>query len=131
LKVLSDFSFASQIISGVDRIIFATGYRYTYPFLPQYHNASLGLNDTTPAEGIQPIVTDGTHLRSLYLDAFYIPDPTLTFINGDNSFTRFLCSICAHSVSSKFWNAILYPCRIRLIGDRQSLVADGGLPTNP
>ncbi|KAJ3523661.1 hypothetical protein NMY22_g11343 [Coprinellus aureogranulatus] len=49
------------------------------PFLPQYINQSLGTNGTLPREeGItQPIVTDGTHLRSLYLDAFYIPDPTL------------------------------------------------------
>jgi hypothetical protein len=70
-----------KIISGIDRIIFATGFRYTYPFLPQYHNSKLGVNDTAPVDGIQPIVTDGTHLRSLYLDAFYIPDPTLTFIN--------------------------------------------------
>ncbi len=41
-----------------------------------------GVNDTAPADGVQPIVTDGTHLRSLYLDAFYIPDATLAFLNG-------------------------------------------------
>lgn len=70
-----------KIITGIDHIIFATGFRYTYPFLPQYHNSKLGVNDTAPADGVQPVVTDGTHLRSLYLDAFYIPDPTLTFIN--------------------------------------------------
>lgn len=63
-------------------MIFATGFRYSYPFLPEYHNPKLGLNDTAPTTGLQPIVTDGTHLRALYLDSFYIPDPTLTFING-------------------------------------------------
>lgn len=74
-----------QEISGVDSIILGTGYRYTYPFLPQYHNSTLGVNGTLPRlEGItQPLITDGTHVRSLYLDAFYIPDPTLLFINGE------------------------------------------------
>ncbi len=56
--------------------------QYSYPFLPQFHNPKLGVNDTAPADGVQPIVTDGTHLRSLYLDAFYIPDATLAFLNG-------------------------------------------------
>ena len=72
----------SQVITGVDHIIFATGFRYSYPFLPQFHNPKLGVNDTAPADGVHPIVTDGTHLRSLYLDAFYIPDATLAFLNG-------------------------------------------------
>ncbi|TFK31089.1 hypothetical protein BDQ12DRAFT_694562 [Crucibulum laeve] len=79
------------VLTGIDHIIFGTGFRYTYPFLPQYHNSSLGLNDTIPrGEGIQPIVTDGTHLRSLYLDSFYIEEPTLAFVNvnfGLQSFT--------------------------------------------
>ncbi|KAF6752068.1 hypothetical protein DFP72DRAFT_905992 [Ephemerocybe angulata] len=57
------------VISGLDHVIFGTGYRYTYPFLPQ-------------KASVQPLITDGSHIRSLYLDAFYIPDPTLLFING-------------------------------------------------
>ncbi|KIM37614.1 hypothetical protein M413DRAFT_421803 [Hebeloma cylindrosporum] len=92
------------VISGVDRVIFATGYRYTYPFLPQYHNASLGLNDTGPAEGIQPIVTDGTHLRSLYLDAFYIPDPTLTFINANFGMQSFTYAEFVSLAIAKVWS---------------------------
>jgi len=79
------------VISGIDDIIFATGYRYTYPFLPQFHNSKLGYNDHVPRDdkSIHPIVTDGTHLRSLYLDAFYILDPTLAFINGRCWLNRF------------------------------------------
>ncbi|KJA15537.1 hypothetical protein HYPSUDRAFT_149012 [Hypholoma sublateritium FD-334 SS-4] len=71
------------ILTGIDHILLATGYRYSYPFLPIYHNSTLGVNDTAPIDGVQPIVTDGTHLRSLHLDAFYIPDPTLGFINAN------------------------------------------------
>ena len=79
------FNCYRKILSGIDHILLATGYRYSYPFLPIYHNSSLGVNDTAPTDGVQPIVTDGTHLRSLHLDAFYIPDPTLGFINGSSS----------------------------------------------
>ncbi|KAH8108051.1 hypothetical protein BXZ70DRAFT_903434 [Cristinia sonorae] len=70
------------IITGIDKIIFATGFRYSYPFLPKLHNTTLGLDEHIPHDvALQPIVTDGSHVRALYLDAFYIPDPTLVFIN--------------------------------------------------
>jgi len=78
------------IISGLDHIIFATGFRYSFPFLSPYHNSSLGLNDTVPRGTLQPIITDGSHVRSLYMDTFYIDDPTLAFVNvniGRYSFT--------------------------------------------
>ena len=71
-----------KIISGIDHIIFATGYRYSFPFLPQYHNSSLGRNETAPRSLQQPLVTDGTHLRSLHLDLFYIEEPTIGFMNS-------------------------------------------------
>ncbi|KAH8108050.1 hypothetical protein BXZ70DRAFT_32547 [Cristinia sonorae] len=84
--------FNGTILTGIDKIIFATGFRYSYPFLPGYHNSSLGLDEQVPHDvAFQPIVSDGTHLRALYLDAFYIPDPTLVFINmnyGMQSFTH-------------------------------------------
>ncbi|KAH9942818.1 hypothetical protein B0H21DRAFT_750028 [Amylocystis lapponica] len=78
------------IITGVDRIIFGTGFRYTFPFLPHYHNSSIGLNEDAPRGALQPLVTDGTHIRSLHLDFIYIEEPTLAFINmnvGMQSFT--------------------------------------------
>jgi len=57
------------------------GFRYTYPFLPQYLNPSLRGNETA-SQGPQPLVTDGSHVRSLHLDLFYIEEPTLAFINS-------------------------------------------------
>ncbi|KII86697.1 hypothetical protein PLICRDRAFT_55612 [Plicaturopsis crispa FD-325 SS-3] len=68
------------VITGVDRIIFSTGYRYTFPYLPQYHNSSIGINDTATGGAIQPLVTDGSHVRSLHLDLFYIEEPTIAFL---------------------------------------------------
>ncbi|KAG6855926.1 hypothetical protein H0H87_009360 [Tephrocybe sp. NHM501043] len=37
--------------------------------------------DDDSSDQPRPIVTDGTHLRSLWLDLFYIEEPTLGFIN--------------------------------------------------
>jgi hypothetical protein len=39
----------------------------------------LKANET--AEGAQPLVTDGSHVRSLHFDMLYIEEPTLGFIN--------------------------------------------------
>ncbi|KAJ6457517.1 hypothetical protein DFH09DRAFT_1349621 [Mycena vulgaris] len=67
---------------NVTRVIFATGFRYSFPFLPQFHNSS--------SSSRHPIVTDGTHLRSLHNDFLYIEEPTIGFLNmnwGMQSFT--------------------------------------------
>ncbi|KAJ7717985.1 hypothetical protein B0H16DRAFT_1897773 [Mycena metata] len=69
-------------LRNVDRVIFATGFRYSFPFLPQFHNS------TSPS--VNPIVTDGTHLRSLHQDFLYIEEPTIGFLSmnwGMQSFT--------------------------------------------
>lgn len=90
-------------ISGIDHIIFGTGYRYTFPFLPQYHNSSIGLNDTVPHGTPQPIITDGGHLRSLYLDTFYIDDPTLGFININVGIPTFTYTEFLSLAMAKVW----------------------------
>ncbi|KAJ7628772.1 hypothetical protein FB45DRAFT_919211 [Roridomyces roridus] len=74
---LADGTFLTEI----DRIIFATGYQFTFPFLPQYHNSSIGLDEEGPMDKPQPLVTDGSHYRSLYLEFLYIEEPTLAFMN--------------------------------------------------
>ncbi|EAU87107.2 hypothetical protein CC1G_05796 [Coprinopsis cinerea okayama7 len=94
------------VITGVDNVIFGTGYRYTYPFLSDYINPSLGPKDELPREEgvIQPIITDGTHVRSLYLDAFYIPDPTLLFINANFGMQSFTYAEFVSLAAAKVWS---------------------------
>ncbi|KDQ17071.1 hypothetical protein BOTBODRAFT_129393 [Botryobasidium botryosum FD-172 SS1] len=89
------------VFSGIDHVIFATGYHYTFPFLSQYHDASLRANET--AKGRQPIVTDGTHLRSLYLDLFYIEEPTLAFINMNTGMQSFTYAEYLAVAAAKVW----------------------------
>lgn len=60
------------VVRGIDRVILGTGYTRTFPFLPSLH---------ADKDAKYPVVTDGTHVQNLYLDTFYIPDPTLAFTN--------------------------------------------------
>ncbi|KAJ7888977.1 hypothetical protein B0H13DRAFT_2341716 [Mycena leptocephala] len=72
-----------RFLHAISRVVFATGFRYSFPFLPQFHNPSASASP-------HPIVTDGTHLRSLYEDFLYTDEPTIGFLNmnwGAQTFT--------------------------------------------
>ena len=56
---------SGKVISGIDKILFCTGYLYEVPFLKSY------------ISGPKSLITDGSHLRYLYKQLFYIPDPSL------------------------------------------------------
>jgi enamine deaminase RidA (YjgF/YER057c/UK114 family) len=65
-----------RILTDIDRVVIATGYHITLPFLRYLHNDSL-----TPEEADETIlVTDGSQVHNLHKDIFYIPDPTLAFV---------------------------------------------------
>ncbi|KAF8309278.1 FAD/NAD(P)-binding domain-containing protein [Clavulina sp. PMI_390] len=64
------------LVSGFDTVILATGFRKSLPFLVDYHNSTIKGRDD-PETIVAPIVTDGTHLRSLHWTGHYIDDPTL------------------------------------------------------
>lgn len=69
------------------------GFRYALPFFPQYHNVSVLPNETIPIQDKQPqpLITDGSSIRSLHLDLFYIEEPTVAFMNSEH-----WCPICSH-----------------------------------
>lgn len=54
-----------RIETGVDSVIFCTGYLYSYPFLQNLEPA---------------VVTTGYRTENLYLHMFYHPEPTLSFL---------------------------------------------------
>ena len=63
-------------LQHIQRVIVATGYQHTLPFLPALHNdciAACNADDTQ-------LITDGTQVHNLHKDIFYIPDPSLAFI---------------------------------------------------
>ncbi|WVW81149.1 hypothetical protein I302_103140 [Kwoniella bestiolae CBS 10118] len=69
--------FSGKVVSGIDHVIFCTGYQYSYPFLPQFHHEP---NSPIRPDAPEPLVECGDQVLNLYRDVFYIPDPTLTFI---------------------------------------------------
>ncbi|WVF68325.1 hypothetical protein IAT40_003090 [Kwoniella sp. CBS 6097] len=108
------------VLSGIDQIILATGYRYSFPFLSQYHNLtsfaskwslSFKVRNSVQQENTaeirndceSPLITDGTHIQSLYLDTFYIDQPTIAF-QGQNLNTQlFFYSKYTAEAISRVW----------------------------
>ena len=67
---------SGQRLCRIHRIIVCTGYQIAFPFLPDYHNDSMSIQEAS--ETI--LVTNGTQVHNLHRDIFYIPDTTLTFV---------------------------------------------------
>ncbi|KAK7052448.1 hypothetical protein R3P38DRAFT_2762817 [Favolaschia claudopus] len=104
---------------GIERIIFATGFRYSFPFLPQFHNSS------TPSE--HPIVTDGSHLRSLHEDFLYIEEPTIGFLSMNWGMQSFTYSEYLSLALAKVWSGkALLPGRAELWRRYEERVRDRG-----
>ncbi|CAK5276527.1 unnamed protein product, partial [Mycena citricolor] len=84
-------------LEHIDQVVFATGYRYSFPFLPQFHRET-GSTD-------RPIVTDGTHLRALHLDFVSIEEPTIGFLNMNWGMQSFTYAEYLSVALAKVWSA--------------------------
>ena len=54
-----------EIIDSIDKVLFCTGYHYSYPFL----------SSLSP-----PLITTGKRIHGLYAHIFWHPEPTLAFV---------------------------------------------------
>ncbi|CAK5274286.1 unnamed protein product [Mycena citricolor] len=84
-------------LEHIDQVVFATGYRYSFPFLPQFHRET-GSTD-------RHIVTDGTHLRALHLDFVSIEEPTIGFLNMNWGMQSFTYAEYLSVALAKVWSA--------------------------
>lgn len=66
----------NSTLCSIDRIILATGYHSSLPFLRNLHADHLS-SDSAPSD---ILITDGMQMHNLHKDIFYIPDPTLVFV---------------------------------------------------
>ncbi|KAF8589229.1 FAD/NAD(P)-binding domain-containing protein [Ramaria rubella] len=65
------------VLTGIDEVILATGFRRSNPFLSDYHNATLSRQ---PHDfDVAPILKEGIGLYSVAFSGHYIDDPTLAF----------------------------------------------------
>ncbi len=66
-----------QVFHGLDRVILATDYHCSFPFLPHLHR-----DDLRPEEADETcLVTDGTRMHNVYFDIFNILNQSLAFIS--------------------------------------------------
>lgn len=82
-----------RIEKNVDRVLFCTGYFYSFPFLT--------LPDTAP------VIGDGTHCKNLYLHMFYRPHPTLAFPTLPQRVIPFPLAEVQSAVISRVWSGRL------------------------
>ncbi|KAI0852308.1 FAD/NAD(P)-binding domain-containing protein [Daldinia vernicosa] len=75
-----------QVIEGIDRVVIATGYITTYPFLGDLEQPQLPWQD---ADDKVLITSDGYITHNLHKDIFYIPDPSLAFIGVSHYVSTF------------------------------------------
>lgn len=66
-----------RVITGLSGVIFSTGYKYGYPFLPHLHRDPSPSASLEDEEVSRLMVTNGDAVLNLYRDVFWIPDPTL------------------------------------------------------
>ncbi|KAF8553187.1 FAD/NAD(P)-binding domain-containing protein [Imleria badia] len=93
------------VLSGIDSVILATGFRYSFPYLPQYYDGATYVPHEGSARTVSPFLPlDGSHLRDLYLDLFYIQDPTLAFIGMPEGTQSFVFSEYSTLALAKVWS---------------------------
>ncbi|KAH7907114.1 hypothetical protein BJ138DRAFT_1215706 [Hygrophoropsis aurantiaca] len=93
------------IITGIDHIIFATGFRYSFPFLPQYYDDAAYVPHEGSSTDVTPFLpADGSHIRHLHLDLFYIRDPTLAFLGMNLGTQSFSYSDYLSLALAKVWS---------------------------
>jgi cation diffusion facilitator CzcD-associated flavoprotein CzcO len=77
-----------EIESGIDAIVFCTGYFYSFPFL----------RNLSP-----PVITDGSYARHLYEHILYIEDPTLAFLGIPQRVVPFPIAEAQSSYVARLW----------------------------
>ena len=65
-----------RVLEDIDRVILATGYHFSHPFLLELHEDNVLPQDASDTV----LVANGTQFHNLHKDIFYVPDPTLVFV---------------------------------------------------
>lgn len=81
-----------SVESGIDAIVYCTGYFYSFPFL----------NSLDP-----PVVTTGDHVENTYQHIFYRPHPTLAFAVLNQKVIPFPIAEAQSAVIARVWSGRL------------------------
>ncbi|KAF4556520.1 Flavin-binding monooxygenase-like protein 13 [Elsinoe fawcettii] len=69
---------SGETLCNIDKVILATGYHVSMPFLRDLHADGVSAGDADDVV----LVTDGQQTHNLHKDIFYIPDPTLAVVGA-------------------------------------------------
>ena len=96
----------------VDKVILATGYCYSLPFLPQSTVENTPIPDqndtmgemTNKTDDVRRIITDGESLHGLYLSLTSIADPSLAFLATQTSIVPFPLAEAQCCYLARLWS---------------------------
>ncbi|KAM3503703.1 hypothetical protein MY11210_008626 [Beauveria gryllotalpidicola] len=115
---------SGDALRGIDIILLCTGYHISLPFLREYHNDDISLEDADD----NILVTDGTQVHNLHKDIFYIPDPTLAFVGLPfYTFTHSVFDFQAITVAHVLSGVVDLPKAADMRGEYQEKVKAVGL----
>ena len=78
-----------RVESGIDAVLFATGYLYSFPFL----------------DSLRPrVISTGMRVENLYQHIFYIPEPSLAFLGLPSKIVPFRTFEGQAAVISRIWS---------------------------
>lgn len=77
-----------DVETGIDAVVFCTGYFYSYPFL----------QSLSP-----PVITDGSYARHLYEHVMYTADPTMAFLGIPQRVVPFPISEAQAAYVARIW----------------------------
>lgn len=87
---------ADSALTDIDTVIYCTGYLYSFPFLHSYvHHSD------------DDLITDGTRIRNLYRQLFYISDPSIAFIGMPKNVVPFPLAETQAAVVARVWSGRL------------------------
>jgi cation diffusion facilitator CzcD-associated flavoprotein CzcO len=114
-----------SILRDIDKVVLATGYVTSYPFLPNLQS------DTVKVEDVDEsllVTEEGNMVHNLHRDIFYIPDPTLAFVGVPYHISTFsLFEFQAQVVARVFAGSAELPSHPKMREDYQHRVAIKGL----
>jgi cation diffusion facilitator CzcD-associated flavoprotein CzcO len=113
-----------RVLTGIDSVVFCTGYITTYPFLADLHT-----DFTAPEDADDTVlVTDGNMVHNLHNDIFYIPDPSLAFVGVPYYVATFsLFEFQSIAVAAVFAGRAWLPSQSEMRAEYQARVKEKGL----
>ncbi|KAK9447717.1 uncharacterized protein V1518DRAFT_72513 [Limtongia smithiae] len=84
-----------RVLTGIDYVIYATGYLRSYPILKQLDESEF------------PLITDGSYVDNLYLHFIYVPDPSLVILGTPRLVFPFRVSQAQACYIARIWSGRL------------------------